>query len=80
VGIHPDHRRQGVGRLLYENFAARCQSLGCLRIKAITTVGNEGSLRFHEALGFDVEEVDDYAGPSRKRLVFTKPLDGQIST
>ena len=75
VGIHPDHRRQGVGRLLYDHFIDRCQKLGCLRMKAITTAGYEGSLRFHEALGFAAEEVDDYAGPSRKRVVFTKSLE-----
>jgi GNAT superfamily N-acetyltransferase len=74
VGIHPDHRRRGVGRLLYENFTERCRSLGCERMKAITTAGNEGSIRFHEAMGWRTEEVDDYAGPSRKRIVFTKDL------
>lgn len=74
VGIHPDYRRQGVGRLLYENFTERCRGLGCERMKAITTAGNEGSLRFHEAMGWKTEEVEDYAGPSRKRIVFTKAL------
>lgn len=74
VGIHPDYRRKGVGRLLYENFTERCRGLGCERMKAITTAGNEGSIRFHEAMGWRTEEVDDYAGPSRKRIVFTKDL------
>lgn len=75
VGIHPDYRRQGVGRLLYENFTERCRGLGCLRMKAITTAGNEGSLRFHDAMGWKTDEVEDYAGPSRKRVVFTKALE-----
>jgi GNAT superfamily N-acetyltransferase len=74
VGIHPEYRRQGVGRLLYENFTERCRSLGCLQMKAITTVGYEGSLRFHEAMGWRAQEVDDYAGPNRRRVVFTKDL------
>ena len=74
VGIHPDFRRKGVGRLLYEHFTERCRALGCLRMKAITTAGNEGSIRFHEALGWNVEEVEDYAGSGRKRIVFTKEL------
>jgi hypothetical protein len=43
-------------------------------MKAITTTGNEGSLKFHEALGWTAEEVEDYAGPSRKRVVFLKEL------
>jgi GNAT superfamily N-acetyltransferase len=76
VGIHPDFRRQGVGRLLYEQFTDRCRSLGCERMKAITTTGNEGSIQFHEALGWSADEVEDYAGAGRKRIVFIKSLSG----
>ena len=74
VGIHPDHRRRGVGKELYDAFTARAQSAGAVRLKAITTVGNEGSIEFHRALGFDVVEDPDYAGTSRARIVFTKEL------
>ncbi len=75
VGIEPSYRRKGVARALYADFTAMCRSAGCRRMKAITTVGNEGSVRFHEALGFRVQEDPDYAGPKRKRLVFTRDLD-----
>jgi len=74
VGIHPDFRRKGVGRILYETFTERCRSLGCERMKAITTPGNEGSLKFHTALGWTATELDDYAGRDRRRIVFTKEL------
>jgi L-amino acid N-acyltransferase YncA len=74
VGIHTDHRRRGVGRLLYQAFTETCQAAGCERLKAITTIGNEGSIRFHLALGWAAQETDDYAGPGRKRVVFTKSL------
>lgn len=74
VGIHPDHRRRGVGKELYKQFTDRCRAAGAKRLKAITNVGNEGSVRFHEALGFDVREERDYAGPGRARVVFTKEL------
>ncbi|MFO0663800.1 MAG: GNAT family N-acetyltransferase [Polyangiaceae bacterium] len=74
VGIDPDYRRRGVGRLLYERFTEVCRAQQCERLKAITTAGNEGSLRFHLALGFLAQEVEDYAGPGRKRVVFTKSL------
>ena len=74
VGIHPDHRRRGVGKQLYDAFTERARSAGATRLKAITTVGNEGSARFHEALGFDVQERDNYAGPGRSRVVFEKDL------
>jgi GNAT superfamily N-acetyltransferase len=75
VGIHPDYRRRGVGRLLYDRFIDECRAARCVRMKAITTPGNEGSIRFHVALGWKVQEVDDYAGPGRRRVVFTKQLE-----
>lgn len=74
VGIHPDHRRRGVGKELYERFTERARSAGAVRLKAITNVGNEGSIEFHRALGFSVVEEPDYAGTSRARIVFTKEL------
>ena len=75
VGIHPDHRRHGVGKLLYSAFEGDCRRAGCARLKAITTLGNEGSVRFHLALGWSMAEVEDYAGPGRLRIVFTKELE-----
>ncbi|MFO0682402.1 MAG: GNAT family N-acetyltransferase [Sandaracinus sp.] len=74
VGIHPDHRRRGVGKHLYERFTERARVAGAVRLKAITNVGNEGSIDFHRALGFEVIEDPDYAGTSRARIVFTKEL------
>jgi GNAT superfamily N-acetyltransferase len=72
VGIHPDHRRRGVGRLMYEAFEQDCRRAGVVRMKAITTLGNEGSQLFHQVLGWDMVEIEDYAGPARSRIVFTK--------
>jgi ribosomal protein S18 acetylase RimI-like enzyme len=74
VGIHPDHRRRGVGRLLYDRFTEECRAGRCAQMKAITTPGNDGSIRFHVAVGWDAQEIDDYAGPGRRRIVFTKSL------
>ncbi|MGF1465808.1 MAG: GNAT family N-acetyltransferase [Sandaracinaceae bacterium] len=77
VGIHPEYRRRGVGKRLYEHFAERARQAGAARLKAITTVGNEVSVRFHRALGFAVREDPDYAGPGRSRVVFTKRLGAE---
>jgi len=74
VGIHPSYRRRGVARLLYTSFEADCEREGCRLLKAITTLGNEGSVRFHAALGWSAAEVEDYAGPARTRIVFTREL------
>lgn len=72
VGIHPDHRRRGVGRLLYEAFEQDCRRADVTRMKAITTLGNEGSQLFHQVLGWDMVEIENYAGPGRPRIVFTR--------
>ena len=74
VGIHPDFRRRGVGKVLYQAFEEDCLNLGCSRMKAVTTNGNEGSIAFHRALGWQMEFVDDYAGPARPRTVFAKSI------
>ena len=74
VGIHPDYRRRGVARTLYLSFEDDCRREGLRALKAITTLGNEASVRFHQALGWSVAEVEDYAGPGRLRIVFTKDL------
>lgn len=72
VGIHPDHRRRSIGKRLYTAFLEQAQLRGATRAKAITNVGNEGSVDFHRALGFDVIEDGQYAGPGRARIVFVR--------
>jgi len=74
VGIDPDYRRRGVGRLLYTAFEKDCAAEGVKLLKAISPQGNEGSLRFHEAQGWQMEKVADYAGAGRVRVVFTRKL------
>lgn len=74
VGIHPDHRRESIGKRLYAAFTERCRLLGAKRMKTIAVSGDEVAIAFHRALGFDVEEDPDYAGPGRSRLVFTRDL------
>ena len=74
VGIHPDYRRRGVGKVLYQTFEEDCRAAACMRLKAITTLGNEGSIAFHKATGWSVTMVEDYAGPARPRVVFQKNL------
>ena len=42
---------------------------GATRLKAITSVGNQGSIAFHRSLGFDAQITDDYNGPGRGPMV-----------
>lgn len=74
VGIHPEHRRAGIGKILYAEFTARCLERGASRLKTIAVSGDESAIAFHRALGFEVVDEPDYAGPGRSRLVFTRGL------
>ncbi len=74
LGIHPEHRRRGLGRMLYETFEQDSRRAGAIRMKSVSMVGNELSQRFHQALGWDMCECEDYAGAGRARMVFTKQL------
>lgn len=74
VGVHPDHRRGGHGRALYEDFEREVRARGCEQVKAITTLANQASIDFHRSIGWSADEVADYAGPGRPRIVLTKRL------
>lgn len=76
VGIHPDFRRHGVGSRLYLSFEKACRNAGCAELQAITTLGNHGSVRFHQALNWQVTETENYAGQGRTRIIFSKNLSG----
>jgi ribosomal protein S18 acetylase RimI-like enzyme len=73
VGVHPQHRRSGLARELYERFFAAVAPRTVVR--AVTAPVNERSVAFHRALGFDVERVDpDYDGAGAARVLLVKRL------
>ncbi|MFJ9114902.1 GNAT family N-acetyltransferase [Streptomyces sp. NPDC102394] len=74
VATRDDARGTGLGRELYGAFTEAAGRQGAVRLKAITTVGNEGSVAFHRGLGFDVRVVEEYNGPGQPRVVFSRPL------
>lgn len=66
VGVRPDHRRTGLARAFYEQFALHALQHGARELWAITAPGNAASHRFHESLGFVVSDVvSDYNGSGR---------------
>jgi predicted GNAT superfamily acetyltransferase len=80
VGVHPQHRGQGVARQLYTNFFERALAAGRRQVRAITSPANSTSIAFHRAMGFEMEEGDlviqgihvhtDYDGPGHDRVSF----------
>jgi ribosomal protein S18 acetylase RimI-like enzyme len=75
VGVSPEHRGGGLGRQLYERFFDDARAAGRTRVRCVTSPVNEGSVAFHEALGFTSERVaHDYDGPGEDRVLFVKTL------
>lgn len=66
IATSPNHRRVGLGRQLYERFFADAAARGARRVTAITWPANQGSVRFHRAMGFAPSE-----GPGSQRLYGT---------
>jgi ribosomal protein S18 acetylase RimI-like enzyme len=74
IATRDDTRGSGLGRRLYGVFAEAAERQGARRLKAITSVGNTGSIAFHRRVGFDVSVIDDYNGPGRPMAVFRRDL------
>jgi GNAT superfamily N-acetyltransferase len=66
VATSPNHRRRGLGRMLYERFFEDVAGRGVRRVNAVTWPGNRLSLEFHRAMGFTVDD-----GPGTQRLYGT---------
>ena len=75
VGVSPEHRGEGVGRLLYEHFLDEIRAQGRSIVRCVTSPANQDSIAFHEALGFEVDRVVvDYDGPGEDRVLLVKRL------
>ena len=75
VGITPEDRGEGLGRTLYERFFEEVRAQGRSVVRCVTSPLNQGSLAFHEALGFEVERIaEDYDGPGEDRALLVKQL------
>ncbi|MDQ2754490.1 MAG: GNAT family N-acetyltransferase [Actinomycetota bacterium] len=76
VGVRQDHRRSGLARQLYEDFADYARQQGRVELRAINAPSNTGSIRFHQGLGFTVSEpAANYNGPGRAIVIFKRPLN-----
>jgi ribosomal protein S18 acetylase RimI-like enzyme len=75
VGVDPDARGDGLGRVLYERFFEEVRGEGRSVVRCVTSPVNRRSVAFHEALGFEVDRVvPDYDGPGEDRVLLVKRL------
>lgn len=53
VGVHPNHRRTGIGRTLVEAFMTEARAAGIEAVETLIWPGNRRALPFLAALGFE---------------------------
>jgi ribosomal protein S18 acetylase RimI-like enzyme len=71
IGVDPDRRAHGLGRTLYERFFAAVAPRSIVR--AVTSPVNERSVAFHQALGFEIDRIDEsYDGAGEPRVLLVK--------
>ncbi|MFZ2056621.1 MAG: GNAT family N-acetyltransferase, partial [Acidimicrobiales bacterium] len=71
LAVHPDHRRQGLGRLLMDVAERRLRDLGCAKLNLQVRASNETATEFYRQIGYAVDDVvslgkrleDDLAEP-----------------
>ncbi|RRO15133.1 GNAT family N-acetyltransferase [Saccharopolyspora rhizosphaerae] len=75
AGVAPRARGGGLARRLYEHFFDLVGGAGRVRVRAITTPHNHGSIAFHRALGFAVRgPIPDHNGPGADRVLFSREV------
>ncbi|UOQ50161.1 GNAT family N-acetyltransferase [Gracilibacillus caseinilyticus] len=84
VGVHPDYRKQHIGKQLYSAFFNEAEKNGKKFIRALTSPVNKTSIAYHTKSGFAIEQGDkevdgvsvftDYDGEGQDRVLFVKDL------
>jgi ribosomal protein S18 acetylase RimI-like enzyme len=64
LGVHPDYRMKGVGRLLMRALIARARARGAAQVQLEVISGNEPAIRLFQRTGF---------APVRELLVLNRP-------
>ncbi len=55
--VLPEHRSQGVGAGLYQDFKAWAKEQGAGRLKVVASAGNKGGINFYQDKGFEPIDV-----------------------
>jgi ribosomal protein S18 acetylase RimI-like enzyme len=74
VAVRGPYRGRGIARDLWATFTERARQAGAVRLEAVTSPGNAGSIAFHTGLGMTAEEVANYTGDGRPTVLFRREL------
>ncbi len=78
MGIHPDFRKKGLGKILYERFFEICRKQNRTIVRACTSPVNAGSIAFHRKIGFQIETGDDEIGGIAFTRDYNRPDDHKV--
>jgi GNAT superfamily N-acetyltransferase len=84
IGVREKYQKQGLGKMLYENFIEIAKSRNIHKIKAITKPINIKSINFHKnKIGMNllgepnengINVIKNYSGINEDRVVFEKKI------
>ena len=84
LGVHPNFRKQGIARKLYEVFFETVRKRGRNIVHLVTASVNKESIAFHMHIGFQIEPQDtridglpvyrNYDGRGNDRVLFVKRI------
>jgi ribosomal protein S18 acetylase RimI-like enzyme len=84
AGVHPEFRKTGIARALYERFFDAIRQVGRNVVRCVTSPVNKVSISFHLRMGFTVEPskkivegisvAENYDGRGEDRVLFFKTL------
>jgi ribosomal protein S18 acetylase RimI-like enzyme len=84
VGVHPQYRKRGFGRHLYERFFTVMRQGNRKQVRCVTSPVNTGSIAFHTRMGFGIEPGEpgpngvafdpDHDGPGEHRVRFVRQV------
>jgi ribosomal protein S18 acetylase RimI-like enzyme len=84
IGVHPDYRKQGVAKILYNRFFDLMRENNRMVVHCVTAPINKISIAYHTHMGFHIKpqenEMDgtpycmDYNGPGRHLVEFEKQI------
>jgi ribosomal protein S18 acetylase RimI-like enzyme len=57
LAVHPDHQRQGLGRLLVGEAESRLRELGCAKVNLQIRASNKLAIEFYRHVGYAIDDV-----------------------
>jgi len=78
VGVHPAFRAMGMGAFLYHRFFDLCRQNSRDVVRACTSPVNQGSVAFHQRMGFRISEGNAVMDGIPVTLDYNRPNDPKV--